>query len=81
MGPVISAVAAAHAAGIVHRDLKPENIFLADYAGATTGVPKVLDFGIAKLVAHNAGRRRVEPHAHGLDPRNAVLHVTRAGLR
>ena len=55
MGPVISAVAAAHAEGIVHRDLKPENIFLADYPGATTGVPKVLDFGIAKLVAHNAG--------------------------
>jgi serine/threonine-protein kinase len=43
--PVVSAVATAHAAGVVHRDLKPENVFL-----ATTGV-KVLDFGLAKLMA------------------------------
>jgi serine/threonine-protein kinase len=50
------AVGAAHAAGIVHRDLKPNNVFLArtrragDAAGVTV---KVLDFGIAKLVAES----------------------------
>jgi len=39
----------AHERGVVHRDIKPENIFLA----IKDGVPivKLLDFGIAKLVA------------------------------
>jgi hypothetical protein len=49
------ALAAAHDAGIVHRDLKPENVFLA--IARREGVPftvKVLDFGIAKLVAEAA---------------------------
>jgi len=46
--PVMSAVAAAHDAGIVHRDLKPQNIFLARERNEV--VPKVLDFGISKLM-------------------------------
>ena len=49
MLPVLGAVAAAHARGIIHRDLKPENIFLAR-AGDGAVVPKVLDFGISKIV-------------------------------
>ena len=52
------AMGAAHAAGVVHRDIKPENVFLARSRRATGGsfTVKVLDFGIAKLLA-DAGTR------------------------
>jgi serine/threonine protein kinase len=48
--PVISAVGTAHAVGIVHRDIKPDNVFLERSLDGTI-VPRVLDFGIAKLSA------------------------------
>src|SRR6185295_7214929 len=43
-----------HKKSIVHRDLKPENLFLSRREDGALQL-KVLDFGIAKIVAEGAG--------------------------
>ena len=45
---VCDAVQHAHANGIVHRDIKPTNVLVAEQDGKP--VPKIIDFGIAKVV-------------------------------
>src|SRR5262245_61536688 len=47
------AIAAAEACGVVHRDIKPSNIMLASDPSGTP-VVKVIDYGIAKILAPDA---------------------------
>jgi tRNA A-37 threonylcarbamoyl transferase component Bud32 len=65
MTSVCSAIEAAHKAGILHRDLKPENILLPQ---GDVDV-KVLDFGVAKLVA-----RDQTAMATGMDQETLTVH-------
>jgi serine/threonine protein kinase len=48
--PVVCAIRVAHESGIVHRDLKPQNIFLCTTRNSDEPTPKVVDFGISKLL-------------------------------
>jgi serine/threonine protein kinase len=55
MRQVCGALIAAHDADIVHRDIKPQNLFVVRDADVVGGERvKVLDFGVAKLLAAGA---------------------------
>jgi eukaryotic-like serine/threonine-protein kinase len=50
----LAALATAHAVGVIHRDIKPENLLLMRM-GDDPDACKVLDFGVAKLMASAGG--------------------------
>jgi serine/threonine-protein kinase len=50
---ILAGVSRAHRAGLVHRDLKPSNVLLDSADGLI--IPKVADFGLAKILADEDG--------------------------
>lgn len=56
------ALGGAHQAGIAHRDLKPENVFLT-FDDDGHPIPKLLDFGIAKLLGEGTAQHKTQSGA------------------
>lgn len=47
---VLKSLVEAHAVGVIHQDLKPANIIMVNEPGEPFAAPRVLDFGIARVL-------------------------------
>jgi serine/threonine-protein kinase len=90
LGTLASALEAVHGQQIAHRDLKPDNVFLSKPPGGPMQI-KLLDFGIAKLLALDTSSSQLtkagsmlgtpayispeQARAHGVDVRTDIYSL------
>ena len=77
---VCGAVQHAHQKGIIHRDLKPSNVLVTLQDPGSPGVPKVIDFGIARATEGPLAGATVSTQLHQFLGTPAYMSPEQAGI-